>query len=176
MPLALLVVIVSVSLADRGNRSAKSPSLSVLPVLSAAQPTPSGQSGEAACARVLGALPLRLGDLNPRAVTAQWVVAWGDPPIVLRCGIARPAALTPASGALVININGVNWLPVQQKDATIFTAIDRPVYVEVTVPKSSAFQPLPLIADAITKALKPVCEVPVQGQTASDNRLCTHRP
>ena len=52
--------------------------------------------------------------------------------------------------------------------------VDRPSYVEVTVPTSYAQPPLSPIADAIAKALPAVCVVT---PTETDvTKLCTHRP
>lgn len=67
--------------------------------------------------------------------------AWGGSPIVLTCGVAQPAALTPGSStydpqALGAYIDGISWLPVQVSDGWEFYADQRAVYVEVFVPSS----------------------------------------
>ncbi len=58
--------------------------------------------------------------------------AWGDPPIVLRCGVEKPAALKPTSTCH--DVNGVGWLAEQQPDGWLFTTIGRALYVSVEVP------------------------------------------
>lgn len=67
--------------------------------------------------------------------------AWGEPPITLRCGVARPQALTPT--ASLVDVDGVTWLPVAGEGGTAFVAVDwpskdDPVYVEVIVPDDYA--------------------------------------
>ena len=57
-------------------------------------------------------------------------------PVVLRCGLPRPAELTPTSALL--EVNGVRWLrwTTGCRDPVIVTyvAVDRPVYVVFTAP------------------------------------------
>ncbi len=70
------------------------------------------------------------------------VAAWGDPPIVLRCGVERPPWLQPTSFCFVVN--DVGWYaedaggPLDGTTApqgeVVFTTIGRSSYVEVTVP------------------------------------------
>ena len=67
--------------------------------------------------------------------------AWGTSPIVLTCGVAAPAELTPGSSAYdpegdAVYINGISWLPVQVSNGYEFYTVDREVYVEVFVPAS----------------------------------------
>ena len=57
-------------------------------------------------------------------------------------------------------MNSVNWLPVAVGNATVFTAVDRAVYVQVTVPKSYSQPPLAPISDAVAQALPPICHFP----------------
>jgi Protein of unknown function (DUF3515) len=138
---------------------------------------PSNAAVEGPCAQVLGALPVQLGQLPPRVVhttpDSPNVVAWGDPAVVLRCGVPRPVAFVPTSD--VYNVGNVYWLAVRQKTATVWTVIDRAVYVEVTVPEKQAFQPLPLLGKAIASKLTPVCAVPEDQMIPPQNRLCVNR-
>jgi uncharacterized protein DUF3515 len=138
---------------------------------------PSDAAAEGPCAQVLSALPVQLGQLAPRVVHTRPdspnVVAWGDPAVVLRCGVPRPEAFVPTSD--VYNIGNVYWLAVKQKAATVWTVIDRAVYVEVTVPEKQAFQPLPLLGSAIATKLKPICAVPEDQTIPRQNRLCINR-
>ncbi|MCU1657473.1 MAG: hypothetical protein JWO57_2129, partial [Pseudonocardiales bacterium] len=135
---------------------------------------PPNAAADAPCTKLLGALPITLAGLAGRPARSSWtyVAAWGQPAIVLRCGVPRPAGLTPGSTAQVVAIDGVNWLPVQQKKLTVWTAIDRAAYIEVTIPKSYAQPPLAPISDAIAKALPAVCVV---DPNADPSQLCTHR-
>lgn len=74
---------------------------------------------------------------TPEAGTA----AWGEPPITYRCGVDRPAALTPTSQLL--EVGGIGWLPLEGVGGAGFIAVTwptqaEPVYVEVLVPEEYA--------------------------------------
>lgn len=147
-----------------------------LPPISVAAP-PADPSSAPPCTKLLTALPVQLGALAPRVVhptpDSPFVVAWGDPAVVLRCGVGRPVALRPGSADLDIGVDGVFWLPVQQRDGTVWTTVDRAVYIELTVPRSYPQPPLGPLSDAIAKALARECLVdPTQIDPA---KLCTNR-
>ena len=182
MTLPFVVILALVfGLHSGGGSTAPSPTPpEALPALTLPAP-PSSTATARPCTTLLGTLPTALGTLAPRVVhptpDSLFVVAWGDPAVVLRCGVARPASLVPSSSALLVITDGVAFLPEQAKDETVFTAIDRAAYVEVTVPKSYPQPPLAALADAIAKAMKPVC-LPQAGPgqpTVATAQLCTHR-
>ncbi len=55
---------------------------------------------------------------------------------MLVCGVDRPAGFTVGTG--LIQINGVQWyVDTSDPEVTVWTAVDRPVYVEVQVPAAS---------------------------------------
>ena len=93
-----------------------------------------------ACAALVKALPDRVSDQPRRKADTGdgYVAAWGDPAIELRCGVPKPAGLTPASACQTTN--GVDWfVPPSQvtgrpTDVTM-TTVGRSVYVEVRVPE-----------------------------------------
>ena len=73
--------------------------------------------------------------------SSDLAAAWGKSPIVLTCGVAAPAELTPGSStydpaAEAAYINGISWLPIQVPDGWEFYTVQREVYVEVFVPSS----------------------------------------
>jgi Protein of unknown function (DUF3515) len=179
------VVILALVLGN-ATKAPKTPADSGPPVPRALAPVtvaapPADPAAAAPCTKLLTTLPVQLGELQPRVVhpkpDSPFVVAWGDPVVVLRCGVARPSALKPGSGDLVIGVNGVFWLPVRQSKATVWVTVDRAVYIEVTVPQAYRQPPLAPLADAVAKVLLPVCVVQAApGQPAADpNRLCTNR-
>jgi hypothetical protein len=61
--------------------------------------------------------------------------AWGDPPIVLRCGVATPSGYSPTS-VQTADVDGVRWF--QQVDPTVvrWTAVRQGANVELVVPTS----------------------------------------
>jgi hypothetical protein len=94
-----------------------------------------------ACARLVDFLPARLDGAHARVVAPRspLVHAWGAPPVVLRCGVARPTGYDPAS-ASVATVNGVAWFE-QVTAATVrWTAVRRDANVELVVPRHYAAQ------------------------------------
>src|SRR5690349_2785212 len=82
-----------------------------------------------ACRALLAGLPDRDGDLPRRPVTAgaEQNAAYGDPPVVLACGVPKPPP--PASTATVLQLSGVCWFADHRSDATVWTTLDRTVPV-----------------------------------------------
>jgi hypothetical protein len=101
-------------------------------------PPAPGPATEAVCARLLDDLPDTVDGQQRRDVSPPdaLAAAWGDPAIVLRCGVSRPATLTPQ--AQLFEVNGVAWFPEQLTAGYVFTTYDRTAYVEVTVPDAYA--------------------------------------
>lgn len=56
--------------------------------------SPGPDAADPACARLVAALPSRVADSGRRETTAQAAAAWGDPPVVLRCGVRPPGPTT----------------------------------------------------------------------------------
>lgn len=106
--------------------------------LDVSPPSPAGAHARA-CTSLVKALPHRVADQPRRSLDAgdRYVAAWGDPPIVLRCGVERPEELTRTSYCQVAN--GVGWfIPEEQMNATsgevTMTTVGRAEYVEVRIP------------------------------------------
>ncbi|MFJ4878686.1 DUF3515 domain-containing protein [Streptomyces sp. NPDC088745] len=72
-------------------------------------------------------------DVSP---DSPYTAAWGDPAIVLRCGIERPAeAMDPENNAA--EVDGVGWVVDDRGDDGIrFISRYREAYVELLVPAS----------------------------------------
>lgn len=141
-------------------------------------PSDSSAATVSTCAQVISALPLRLAGLELRRTESNppssSIVAWGDPAVVLRCGVSRPARLNPSLTQQLFSVDKVLMLPARSSSQTVFTVIDRRVYLDITVPSAYAQPPLGPLADAIAKVLRPVC---VQGDPTTPRReLCTRRP
>jgi hypothetical protein len=90
-------------------------------------------------------------DVDP---ASEQVAAWGDPPIVLRCGVPLPAEYR--RDAQLLDVEGVGWFPVDGEGGTFFTAVDRQPYVEVAVPDDYAPEAVVLadLAAAVTSAIQ----------------------
>jgi hypothetical protein len=86
----------------------------------------------------MGQLPLELAGESSRLVDSDslFAYAWGDPPVVLICGVDPPAGYVV--GASAIAINGVEWfVDTSDPDTVVWTTVDRNVPVEMRVPASS---------------------------------------
>lgn len=93
------------------------------------------------CAAVVSALPETIDGAGKRPTAPESIAtaAWGEPPIVLRCGVSRPSALTPTSS--LVEVNGVAWLPEELSAGVLFTVVGwpddtNPLYLEVAVPEA----------------------------------------
>jgi hypothetical protein len=97
-------------------------------------PPPSSAAASRDCPAVISHLPSTLAGkpARPAKSTSPYVASWGDPPLVLRCGVPRPARFTGGSELTVVN--GVQWLPAKGTTSTVWTAVDRGAYVELTIP------------------------------------------
>ncbi|WP_031468827.1 DUF3515 domain-containing protein [Sciscionella sediminilitoris] len=131
----------------------------------AVAPVPAPDAGNKDCAALLGKLPRTIpsdGKQLSRLALAKpappATVAWAatEDPVILRCGIEKPAELTPTSQLTVVS--GVQWLRVADQGRATYYAVDRPVYIALTVPDSVGTGPLQDTSTAIRTALpqKPV--------------------
>jgi hypothetical protein len=101
-------------------------------------PTEPSPAASAPCSALVDALPHTLHGQSARPTDpdSAWTAAWGDPPITLRCGVARPPQLTPTSDT--VEVDGVAWLPIQLTHGYRFVTTGRLAYVEVDVPDAYA--------------------------------------
>ena len=160
LPVVVAVVVLTNVLGtdDAGDSPAEvagssAPRRADLPVLPVEVPavTP---AAEAACPGLMEGLPLELlGDPSRRVDSdSPFAYAWGEPPVVLVCGVDRPTGWTVGEAA--IQINGVQWyVDTDDADTTVWTTVDRPVYVEVRVPASVDSAPVTALTTPLAKAL-----------------------
>lgn len=93
-----------------------------------------------ACEALVEALPQHVSDQAERETKGNPLgAAWGDPAIVLRCGVGKPADYDPALGCQTVN--GLDWyVPSKAMDDqeadVVMTTIGREPAVEVTLPAS----------------------------------------
>jgi hypothetical protein len=115
---------------------------------------PDGPDG--GCARLADRLPAELDgrDRRDTSPSSPRTAAWGDPAVVLRCGVQRPASLT---GSEVIVVDGVGWVLAERRAAYVFTTAELATYVQLRVPRAtpraSATAPLVDLAAPISAAL-----------------------
>ena len=120
----------------------------------ASVPAPKGDSAE--CRALLDALPEQLGDYR-RAPAAEptppGAAAWtaDGEPVILRCGLDRPAEFVVGSPIQVVD--AVQWFELADQGRSTWFAVDRPVYVALTLPQGSGPTPIQEISDVIAKTL-----------------------
>lgn len=121
-------------------------------------PAPAADSPQ--CRGLLDRLPATLAsagsELDRRTLAAPQppaTAAWGHStdPVVLRCGIERPAELTRT--APLLDVSGVRWLRISASTVSTWVAVDRPVYVGLTFADDTGTGPVQDISAAITAAL-----------------------
>jgi hypothetical protein len=121
-----------------------------------AAPSPARQVA-AFCGRLHDALPDRLDGRTPTTASpvSSLTAAWGDPAVVLRCGVPKPRLLEPTSE--VIEIDGVQWFLHETDAAYVFTTVGREAFVQVRVPtkvpREQATAPLVDLARPVISAV-----------------------
>ncbi len=163
VPVTVVLVAVAVVAEQRGGSGAGpvAPASSApatagaLPSVTVAPPPALSAAQQRACQELISALPTDLGDLPARPVDSPspYVAAWGEPAVTLRCGVARPPSFIATAD--VQQINGATWFAERRGGTTAWTAVDRPVYVEVLVPAADASAPVARLSTAVTAALRP---------------------
>jgi hypothetical protein len=123
-----------------------------------AAPSPPAAAADT-CGALLGRLPRSLDGRDRRETSPRspYTAAWGDPAVVLRCGVGRPAALRADSQ--LVTVEGVDWFFQDTRTAdgaaaVRFTTTGRTADVEVTVPgpRAAATAPLVDLAPAVRAA------------------------
>ena len=149
------------------------------PIAISTVPAPRAESPE--CGALIGALPDQLGDYQRAPVvepaptgTAAWQSDAGSEALILRCGVDRPAEFVV--GAPLQMVDAVQWFRVGEAGAgapgpgeaaagrSTWFAVDRPVYVALTLPAGSGPTPIQRLSAAIAETLpeQPVDPAPAQ--------------
>ncbi|MBD0419173.1 DUF3515 domain-containing protein [Streptomyces sp. NPDC052309] len=130
---------------------------------SAAVPSPDAKVTKL-CRNLDKALPSKVDGLSredPEPASAL-TAGWGNPLIILRCGVDRPPKMADpevAEGrdpdAVAGGVDGVDWLMEKQDGGSYrFTTANRLAYVEVTVPEGRDSSSVLIdLAPAVKKAI-----------------------
>jgi hypothetical protein len=124
------------------------------PVPIAAVPAP--KASDPACTSLLSALPDSLGDFEHAEAAPpapEGTAAWraGEQTVILRCGLDRPVDFVV--GAPLQMVDDVTWFRVAEADRITWFAVDRPVYVALTLPENSGPAPIQQVSKAISETL-----------------------
>ena len=140
------------------------------PIAITSVPAPRADSPE--CRALIEALPEQLGDYRRAAVlepapagAAAWQTESGGEALILRCGLDRPAEFVVGSPIQVVD--AVQWFRVGEAGAgndrvgeagnggrSTWFAVDRPVYVALTLPSGSGSTPIQALSATITGSLR----------------------
>lgn len=127
-------------------------------------PVDAPDAGNPACANLVSALPpelpsngkqlkrLAIAEPAPPAAAA-WAGERGEP-VVMRCGLGKPAEYQPTSQ--LREIDKVNWLPVEGDGATTWYTVDRPVYIALTIPDDAGTGVVQQMSETIATAVPAV--------------------
>jgi hypothetical protein len=125
-------------------------------VVVAAVPAPHAQ--DRACGKLLEALPQRLGDYTRAALVqpapvgaAAWQPGGAGDPVVLRCGLNRPTDFVV--GSAIQMVDRVQWFEVSQDQRSTWYAVDRPVYLALTLPPGSGPTPIQQLSELIDQTM-----------------------
>ena len=108
------------------------------------EPVPAGAAANA-CSAFTAGLPASLetvGERRDTRPTSDLTAAFGQPPVAVRCGVPTPRALSAT--ALLVTVEGVDWLPEELTEGWLLTTVGRVANVEVTVPTPQG--PAPSVA------------------------------
>jgi hypothetical protein len=88
---------------------------------------------EQTCAGLIADLPSKLAQQRQRPVKPanKYAAAWGDPPIMLYCGVPSH---TVAADAQIFAVNGVEWVTYTTNTATTWTSISLSTQIELRIP------------------------------------------
>ncbi len=129
-------------------------------------PAPRAESRE--CGALMAALPESLGDYRrapaaePAPVgAAAWQAAPDAEPVILRCGLDRPTEFVV--GSPIQMVDAVQWFEVSADGRATWFAVDRPVYIALTLPRGSGPTPIQDISDVTARTLPatPIDPAPV---------------
>jgi hypothetical protein len=140
LPVAVISAVVIFShMRDATTAAPAAPATSAPAVLSTAPVTMEAPRlsarAETVCRALVSQLPMAVRGLPQRPVLqgTEQNAAFGEPAITVACGTAAPTV--PAESVLM-TMDRVCWFTEQRADATVWTAIDREVPVQVTVPST----------------------------------------
>lgn len=113
---------------------------------------------QTACENLISSLPEVVSDAVRRDVSPDGAqaAAWGQPAVVLRCGVGLPPQYQPDD--ILTVIDGVAWLPVDGMGGQFFATVDRNPIVEVAVP--DAYSPPDVLGDLAESV---AAQVPLRG-------------
>jgi uncharacterized protein DUF3515 len=84
-----------------------------------------------ACHALVDALPGSVADQERREVDGHYGAAYGDPPIILRCGVDRPEQLMTTC----MEVDGIDWFLQRTDEGATVTTVGRTPGIQLEVPE-----------------------------------------
>lgn len=164
-PRALILVAIALAVATIGVILAIAATREAPPRAVAVPAVPAPQADGPACRALMGALPQRLGDYQRAPLeqpAPQGAAAWrsgpDSEPVVLRCGLDRPAEFV--LGSPIQAVDRVQWFQVraEQQSAgdagrSTWYAVDRGTYVALTLPAGTGPTPIQRLSEVIDHSI-----------------------
>lgn len=164
-PRALIIVAIALAVTTIGVILAIAATREAPPRAVAVPEVPAPHADGAACRALLGVLPQQLGDYQRAPLeqpaphgAAAWRTGADSDPVVLRCGLDRPGEFVLGSAIQVVD--RVQWFRVdsEQQSAgdagrSTWYAVDRGVYVALTLPTGSGPTPIQRISEVIDRSM-----------------------
>ena len=95
-----------------------------------AYPTKPGSDVD--CKALFADSPRKVAGQDSILVKDDNAVAWGAPPIIMRCGVEVPDGYSPTSECYPVG--DLCWYPQKTNDGYLFTVTDRELFVSLEVP------------------------------------------
>lgn len=164
-PRALIIAAIVLAVATIGVILAIAATRQAPPRAVAVAAVPAPQAEGSGCRALMGALPQRLGDYQRAPLeqpapegAAAWRAGPDSDPVVLRCGLDRPAEFVLGSPIQVVD--RVQWFKVssEQQSAgdagrSTWYAVDRGTYVALTLPTGSGPTPIQQLSEVIDRSM-----------------------
>lgn len=154
------VIATVIVLAGRIATTAEAPDTGPVAVPAAPVPGAAGQW----CTDFAEHYPDTLADRPRRELVASdpAAAAWGDPPVIARCGLMDPAELTCAAPLTqMTDADGVTvaWLRLQDGADVTYIAVDRPVRIAVSLSVDAGIGAVQEMTEIVGRVLpeQPVC-------------------
>jgi len=111
---------------------------------------PAADANNPVCAAVSVLLPENVGGFDRVWTDAQATGAWGDPTIVLRCGVEPPAP----SALVCTTLGGIDWLVLDQEDTRQrLVSYGRDPAVEITIKRGEEID-FGTVVDKLSKSIQ----------------------
>lgn len=179
IPLVVLCWLVVARLSSQSSNESTDPAR--WPPVSVSAP-PLATAESESCTQVLEKLPIALSGLPPRRVAAKpatpFVVAWGNPAVILSCGVRKPRDMVPGSSTqlfTVVSLNGPYFEVTKSNAGYLYTIVDRKPFIALFVPREYVGGPyMPTAMQAVAEAL-PAAVCTTSPDVSDPSDLCSHR-